>query len=120
MLAYRKEGHDYVLMNNSSRGVMRLSADHLGTYKPITPPTAACESSREPGRMNKDCQTEIAGVPYQTLDEFKGVWQLAKLDDGHAVVLADSKGELPLVPGNVSSFTWEPNGSLDLRTIPLP
>ena len=31
--------------------------------------------------MNKDCQTEIAGVPYQTLDEFKGVWQLAKLDE---------------------------------------
>jgi len=126
MFAYKKDGHNYILMAGSTRGVMKLSTDNLGNYKAITPPTAACEDSHgeqgQPGpRAPKECMGDISGVPYQTLTDMKGVWQLAKIDDGHAVVLADSKGEAPkLVEGNASQFTLDPTTSLDLTTIPLP
>jgi hypothetical protein len=83
MVAYHKDGHDYILMANSSRGMMKLDAEHLETYKPIT------------------AQTEVTGVPYQTLD-FKGVQHLGKYDDSNALILTDA------------------SGSLDLRTIALP
>ena len=47
-------------------------------------------------------QTEIAGVPYQTLAEYKGVQHLGKFDDASALILTDG------------------SGSLDLKTIALP
>jgi hypothetical protein len=122
MLPYRKDGHDYILMANSKRGIMKVSADNLGNYSAITPPTAACEQSREGGRGlgPKECQGEIHGVPYETLDKYNGVWQLAKIDEGHALVLKESTGKISLVPGHASSFTIDPTGALDLTTITLP
>jgi len=122
MLPYRKDGHDYILMANSKRGMMKVSADNLGNYKAITPPTAACEQSREGGRGlgPKECQGDIFGVPYETLAQYKGVWQLAKIDEGHALMLAESTGTISLVPGHASSFTIDPVGSFDLTTITLP
>jgi hypothetical protein len=122
MLPYRKDGREYILVANTKRGVMKVSADNLGSYKAITPPSATCEQSREGGRGlgPKECQGDIAGPPYETLPEFKGVWQLAKIDDQRALVLADSKGAIALVPGHASSFTIDPGGSLDLTTISLP
>ena len=84
MIVYKKDGADYILMANSSRGVMKLPAQQLDSYEAIT------------------AQTEKRGVPYETIATLKGVQQLDKLDDSHALLLADE------------------NGSLDLRTIPLP
>ena len=84
MIVYKKDGEDYILMANSSRGVMKLPAENLEKYKAIT------------------AQTEKRGVPYETIATLKGVQQLDKLDDGHALLLMDD------------------SGSLDLRTIPLP
>jgi hypothetical protein len=122
MLPYRKDGHDYILMANSKRGIMKVSADNLGNYSAITPPTAACEQSREGGRGlgPKECQGEIHGVPYETLAQYNGVWQLAKIDEGHALVLKESTGKISLIPGHASSFTIDPTGALDLTTITLP
>jgi len=122
MFPYRKDGHEYILMANSKRGIMKVAADNLGNYKAITPPTAACEQSREGGRGlgPKECQGDIVGVPYETMAQYKGVWQIAKIDDGHALVLAESSGKISLVPGHASSFTIDPAGSLDLTTITLP
>ena len=84
MIVYRKNGHDFVLMANSSRGVMKLAADKLDSYQSIT------------------AQTEITGVPYETIASLKGVQQLDKYDDSTALILAGD------------------GGKLDLRTIPLP
>jgi hypothetical protein len=78
MISYKKEGHDFILMANSSRGVMKLQADKLENYKPITAPS------------------DIAGVPYQTVKDWKGVQQLDKMDDSTALVLADAGGSLNL------------------------
>jgi hypothetical protein len=84
MITYKKDGHDYILMANSSRGVMKVDAAHLETYSAITMPT------------------EITGVPYKNVENWKGVVQLDKMDDQIAMVLQDS------------------GGSLDLRGIALP
>jgi len=79
MISYKKDGHDYILMANSSRGVMKLEADHLDTYKPITTPIA-----------------DKAGVPYSTVADWKGVQQLEKVDDTTAIILSDASGTMDL------------------------
>jgi hypothetical protein len=78
MIAYKKGGKDYILMANSSRGVMKLSADGLEKYTPITAPS------------------DIAGVPYTTVKEWTGVQQLDKIDDNTAMVLAMAGNSLDL------------------------
>jgi hypothetical protein len=84
MIVYSKGGKHYILMANSRRGVMKLTGDHLEGFQPITK------------------QTDITGVPYETIADLKGVQHLDKFDDAHALVLM---GE---------------GASLDLRTVPLP
>lgn len=71
MIAYTKNGKDYFLMANSSRGVMKIPADAM----------AGAEHIEERIRGK-------AGVAYETIADMKGVVQLDKLDDGHALVLA--------------------------------
>jgi hypothetical protein len=78
MIVYRKGGKDFILMANSSRGVMKLPAQNLETYQPIT------------------AQTDKQGVPYETIASLKGVQQLDKLDDANAVMLIDDGGSLDL------------------------
>jgi hypothetical protein len=78
MITYKKDGHDYILMANSARGVMKVDAAHLETYSAITMPT------------------DITGVPYKNVENWKGVVQLDKMDDKIAMVLQDSGGSLDL------------------------
>jgi hypothetical protein len=72
MIAYRKNKHEFILMANSNRGVMKLSTDHLENYKPIRAPS------------------EPAGVPYETLAGLANVRHLTSLDEANALVLIDS------------------------------
>jgi hypothetical protein len=126
MFSYRKEGHDFILVANSLRGLIKLSADGLGASKPIVPKSPECAASREPAvsvrEGTKNCGVETGGLPFTTLPEFKGVVHLAKADDIHAVILQDSKGadELDFAPGNATIYTPKVNGTLDLKTIQLP
>ena len=85
MIVYKKGGSDWILMNNSSRGVMKLPAEKLETYPAIKE------------------QTEIKGVPYETLAQLKGVEQLDKVDDSNALMLVRTEG-----------------GGLDLKALALP
>ncbi len=78
MIVYQKGGKNFILMANNSRGVMKLTADNLDTYKPIV------------------AHTEITGVPYETIASLKGVTQLDKFDDSNALVLIGS--DLRTVP----------------------
>lgn len=84
MIVYQKGGQQYILMANSSRGVMKLPTAKLESYPAIT------------------AQTEKQGVPYETIATLKGVQQLDKLDEKHAVMLLEEAG------------------SLDLRAVELP
>ena len=36
MIVYKKNGKEYLLMANSSRGVMKITTEKLGNYKGIT------------------------------------------------------------------------------------
>ncbi len=69
MLIYEKAGQHYILMSNTDRGVMKLSADGLDRYDAIT-----------------TLIPDTAGTPFQTLD-VSGVTHLARLDDGTALML---------------------------------
>jgi hypothetical protein len=66
-------------MNNSSRGVMKISAEGLDSYEAITE------------------RTDIRGVPYETIDHLKGVQQLDRLNETSALILVSSdSGSLDL------------------------
>ena len=86
MVVYRKAGANYILMNNSSRGVMKMSGDKLETFAGITKPV-------------EDKQ----GVPYETLAGLKGVEQLARFDETHAMMLVKAD-----------------SGAMELKTLVLP
>ena len=88
MIVYKKGGKDYLLMANSSRGVMKISTDDIENNKGITEPVSGGNT---------------AGQPYETIENLKGVVQLDRLNDKHAVVLVQQE-----------------NGSQDLQTIALP
>ncbi len=102
MVPYQKDGHEYILIANSSRGVMKLAADNLQTYSPIDSPTVP---NPEGGN--------VAGVPYKTLGDLKGVQHLTRLDDGNAVLLIGGFTGQSYAPG-------PPSGPLNLQTIALP
>ena len=78
MIAYKKNGRDFILMANSSRGVMKLDAAHLDTYKPITAPT------------------DITGIPYETLKDWQKVQHLKSYDDKQALVLSQNGSSMDL------------------------
>jgi hypothetical protein len=80
MVTYRKDGHDWLLMANSNRGVMKMSAENLDSYKPITTPPAS----------------ETAGLTYQTIKDLQGVRHLEKFDDSKALILAGTGSSLEL------------------------
>lgn len=71
MIVYQKDGKDYLLLANSSRGVMKIKADEIVGADPIESPV----------------REERKGVGYETLKDWNGVEHLDKLDDGHALVL---------------------------------
>jgi hypothetical protein len=70
MVVYQKGGKDYILMANSSRGVMKISTDGV----------AEAASISEPIR-------DTAGMPYEKVTELKNVVQLDLLDKENALVL---------------------------------
>lgn len=73
MFVYNKQNKDYILMANSSRGVMKITTDDIGTMEGITERVA-----------DKD------GLPYETIEGWDGVVQLDRLDNQTAVILAET------------------------------
>jgi len=79
MVAYTKNGHEYILMANSTHGVTKLDMANLGTYQPITTPIS-----------------NTAGVPFTTISELKDVRHLQAFDDKQALVLSGNSGAMDL------------------------
>ena len=77
MIVYQKDGKDFLLLANSSRGVMKIGAGNLAAGERIEAPV-------------KDIKHE--GMSFETLADWKGIEQLASLDPTHAVVLAKGDG----------------------------
>jgi hypothetical protein len=80
MIVYSKGGKDYLLMANTSRGVMKIAAADLSGATPIT--------TRPKG--------DKEGVGYETVADLKDVLQLDKLDAGRALLLVKADGGLGL------------------------
>src|SRR5262249_8108411 len=99
MVPYKKEGHNYILIANTSLGLVKLKADGLESFSAIDSPT------RVDG---------AAGVPYDKITDVRNVRQLAQYDDAQALVLTGKPGPGP---------AWNPGpavGPMTLQTIALP
>ncbi|HXG46451.1 MAG TPA: hypothetical protein VNO52_02415 [Methylomirabilota bacterium] len=88
MIVYQKGGKDYLLLANSNRGIMKIDTAAIEHAEGIT--------SHVPDGAKK-------GVPYETIESWKGVDQLDRLDAQHAVVLRRADG-----------------GALNLESLDLP
>lgn len=72
MILYRKEGKEFLLMSNNSRGVMKIPTDRMAAATPITEPV----------------RSETAGVPYETIKTMTKIEQLDLLDAQSSIVVA--------------------------------
>jgi hypothetical protein len=72
MIAYEKDGKQFLLLANSARGVMKISTDTIEKQEGITEPVKGGGT---------------AGLDYDTLKELQGVEQLDKVGEGHAILL---------------------------------
>jgi hypothetical protein len=88
MIVYKKDGKSYLLSANSARGVMKISTDKIEQNAGLTEPIGGGGT---------------AGQPYESIDSWKNVVQLDKLNDQSAVVLIQAE-----------------SGDVDLKTQPLP
>jgi hypothetical protein len=79
MIAYKKDNKNYILMSNTSRGVMKFSADGLEAFPSIT--------TSVPGK---------GGVPYETVTSLTTVVQMDQFDAQRAVVVERGAGGLDL------------------------
>jgi hypothetical protein len=70
MIVYKKGGKDYVLMANSSRGVMKIGLEGVDKIESISSPVRG-----------------TAGLKYETIKDLKGVEKLDAFGQEHAVVL---------------------------------
>jgi hypothetical protein len=80
MILYKKNGKDFLLMANTTRGVMKIPTEGFATAKPITAPVTS----------------ETGGVPFEKVTTMTGVVQLDLLDATHSVVIAGNNSALNL------------------------
>lgn len=80
MILYRKDGKEFLLMSNNSRGVMKIPTDRIAAATAITTPV----------------QSETAGVPYETVSTMKQIEQLDLLDAQSSIVIARDSSTLNL------------------------
>jgi hypothetical protein len=80
MIVYSKAGKDYLLIANTSRGVMKVATDGFADAAPITARVTA----------------ETGGVGFEPIAALKGIEQLDLLDAQRALVLARVDGALAL------------------------
>ena len=75
MITYQKDGKDYLLLANSSRGVMKINAEEIVKAEGIITPVP-----------------DKKGVTYETIEAWKGVDQLDRFDEKNVVVLRRGEG----------------------------
>jgi len=75
MIVYRKNGGEFLLMSNNSRGVMKI-------------PTTGFDKAE---KITARVDAETSGVPFESVTSMKGVEQLDLLDANNSIVLARSE-----------------------------
>jgi hypothetical protein len=77
MILYKKGGKDFILMANTSRGVMKIPTDTFASATPLTMPS----------------NQETAGVPFEKIPAMQNVVQLDLLDATHGIVVQGAQGQ---------------------------
>ena len=80
MILYKKDGKEFLLMSNSSRGVMKIPTADFGTAPGITAKVT----------------TPTGGIAYETIASMTGIEQMDQLDPQRSIVLARAAGALNL------------------------
>jgi hypothetical protein len=75
MIVYNKGGKDYLLLANSSRGIMKIGTDDIEKSESIT-----------------DKVADKKGLAYETIESWKGVDQLDHFGKENALVLRRGEG----------------------------
>jgi hypothetical protein len=75
MIVYEKDGKTYLLMANSSRGVMKITTEQIDKAEGITARVA-----------------DKQGLPYETIAEWTGVDHLDRFDSKHVALLRRGEG----------------------------
>jgi hypothetical protein len=99
MVPYKKGGHDYILISNTTFGVIKLKADNLESYPTIVEPQ----------------RTDIAGVPYDKISSLENVLHIAQLDASDVVVMTGH-----YAPGGSRAHPKPPVGPISLSSVALP
>jgi hypothetical protein len=76
MISYKKDGKQYLLLANSARGVMKIATENIVQIEGITEPVSGTK-----------------GLGYETIEAWKGIDQLDRVDDKTAMVLARGEGD---------------------------
>jgi hypothetical protein len=76
MIVYKKDGKEFLLMSNNSRGVMKIPTAGFGGARKIEAPVTG----------------ETSGVPFEAVTSMKGVEQLDLLDESRTIILARADG----------------------------
>jgi hypothetical protein len=74
MILYRKDGHDYILMANTTLGVVKIATAGFGAATPID--------------AARPVTGDTGGVPFETIDTDARVRQLDLLDAAHSIELS--------------------------------
>jgi hypothetical protein len=74
MIAYQKDGKDFLLLANNARGVMKVSTEKIEDAQPIT-----------------ERVSDKKGLSYETIKDVSGVEQLAAYDANNALILRKTK-----------------------------
>jgi hypothetical protein len=80
MILYKKDGKEFLLMSNNSRGVMKIPTADFGTAPGITAKVTS----------------ETGGIAYEKITAMSGVEQMDLLDAQRSIVLARTAGALNL------------------------
>ena len=96
MVPYKKDGHDFILVANSSFGLLKLKADRLEGYAPIDSPTV----------------TDVAGVPFDRISDIKNVQHITSVDGTSAMALISAPAD--------AGARGPAKGPMTLQTIALP
>ena len=75
MIVYQRDGKHYLLMANSSRGVMKITTENIAGAESILAPVP-----------------DKKGMTYETIEAWTGVDQLDRFDSKHAIVVRRTEG----------------------------
>jgi hypothetical protein len=88
IIAYTKDGKDYALMANATRGVMKVSLDGVDKIEEIRTPVRGPQAERNTGATTTTLVGgATAGLKYEVQKDLDGTVQLDKLNDTTAVIV---------------------------------